>query len=279
MVGNRVRVRPGEKVPVDGLVESGQSAVDESMLTGEPVPADKGPGDRVIGGTFNTTGALVVVAAQVGADTVLSRVVEMVATAQRSKAPMQRLADRVAGVFVLAVIGIAIVTFLVWGLVGPEPSWGYAIVTAVSVLIIACPCALGLATPMSVMVGTGLGAKHGVLFSDAAAMEKLRQIDTLVVDKTGTLTVGRPTVIAVLPADGWTDSRSCLRGQRNRASEHPIARAITSAAEDAGVRWPSRRLPGRPRFRGAGDDRRARRRRRQHGADAPGRHPPRPRPG
>ena len=236
VVGDRVRVRPGEKVPVDGLVESGQSAVDESMLTGEPVPADKGPGDRVIGGTFNTTGALVVTAAQVGADTVLSRVVEMVATAQRSKAPMQRLADRVAGVFVLAVIGIAIVTFLVWGLVGPDPSWGYAIVTAVSVLIIACPCALGLATPMSVMVGTGLGAKHGVLFSDAAAMEKLRQIDTLVVDKTGTLTVGRPTVSAVLPADGWTDQQVLhYAASANRASEHPIARAVTTAAQNAGL--------------------------------------------
>ena len=236
VVGDRVRVRPGEKVPVDGLVESGQSAVDESMLTGEPVPADKGPGDRVIGGTFNTTGALVVTAAQVGADTVLSRVVEMVATAQRSKAPMQRLADRVAGVFVLAVIGIAIATFLVWGLVGPDPSWGYAIVTAVSVLIIACPCALGLATPMSVMVGTGLGAKHGVLFSDAAAMEKLRQIDTLVVDKTGTLTVGRPTVSAVLPADGWTDQQVLhYAASANRASEHPIARAVTTAAEHAGL--------------------------------------------
>ena len=222
--------------PVDGLVASGRSAVDESMLTGEPVPADKGPGDRVIGGTINTTGALVVTAAHVGADTVLSRVVEMVATAQRSKAPMQRLADRVAGVFVMAVIGIAIVTFLVWGLVGPDPSWGYAIITAVSVLIIACPCALGLATPMSVMVGTGLGAKHGVLFSDAAAMEKLRQIDTLVVDKTGTLTVGRPTVSAVLPADFWTDQQVLhYAASANQVSEHPIARAVTTAAEHSGL--------------------------------------------
>ncbi len=237
VVGDRVRVRPGEKVPVDGLVESGRSAIDESMLTGEPVPADKEPGDRVIGGTLNTTGALVVTAAQVGADTVLSRVVEMVATARRSKAPMQRLADRVAGRFVLAVIGIAIVTFLVWGLVGPDPSWGHAIVAAVSVLIIACPCALGLATPMSVMVGTGLGAKHGVLFSDAAAMEKMRQIDTLVVDKTGTLTIGRPGVSAVLPADGWTEQQVLhYAGSANRSSEHPIARAVTTAAERAGVR-------------------------------------------
>jgi Cu+-exporting ATPase len=235
-VGDRVRVRPGEKVPVDGLVESGQSAVDESMLTGEPVPVDKRPGDRVIGGTLNTTGALVVAAAQVGADTVLARVVEMVAGAQRSKAPMQRLADRVAGVFVLAVIGVAAATFLAWGLLGPDPGWGYAIVAAVSVLIIACPCALGLATPMSVMVGTGLGAKHGVLFSDAAAMEKMRQIDTLVVDKTGTLTVGRPTVIDVLPADGWTRQQVLhYAASANRASEHPIARAITTAALGASV--------------------------------------------
>ncbi len=236
VVGDRVRVRPGEKVPVDGIVDSGQSAVDESMLTGEPVPADKQPGDRVIGGTLNTTGALVVTAAQVGADTVLSRVVEMVASAQRSKAPMQRLADRVAGRFVLAVIGIASAAFLVWGLLGPDPSWGYAIVTAVSVLIIACPCALGLATPMSVMVGTGLGAKHGVLFSDAAAMEKLRQIDTIVVDKTGTLTIGRPTVSAVLPADGWTEQQVLhYAASANRASEHPIARAVHAAAQRAGL--------------------------------------------
>jgi Cu+-exporting ATPase len=183
VVGDCVRVRPGEKVPVDGRVESGTSAVDEEMLTGEPVPVDKDPGDSVIGGTLNTTGSLVVTASQVGADTVLSRVVQMVANAQRSKAPMQRLADRVAGVFVLAVIGVAIATFVIWGLVGPQPSWGYALIASVSVLIIACPWALGLATPMSVMVGSGLGAKHGVLFKDAAAMEKLREVDTLVVTR------------------------------------------------------------------------------------------------
>ncbi len=236
VVGDRVRVRPGEKVPVDGLVESGRSAVDESMLTGEPIPADKAPGDRVIGGTLNSTGSLVLQATGVGADTVLSRVVAMVAGAQRSKAPMQRLADRVAGVFVLGVIGIAAATFVIWGLVGPDPSWGYAIVAAVSVLIIACPCALGLATPMSVMVGSGLGAKHGVLFSDAAAMEKLRQIDTLVVDKTGTLTAGRPTVTAVLPAEGRTAEQVLhLAASANRGSEHPIARAIVAAALEAGV--------------------------------------------
>jgi len=236
VVGDSVRVRPGEKVPVDGVVVSGQSALDESMLTGEPVPADKGPGDKVIGGTVNTTGALVVTAAGVGADTVLSRVVQMVAQAQRTKAPMQRLADRVAGVFVLVVIGIAVATFLIWGIAGPEPSWSFAIVSAVSVLIIACPCALGLATPMSVMVGAGLGAKHGVLFSDAAAMEHLRQVDTLVVDKTGTLTVGRPSVSQVLPAPGSTE-QDVLRyaASANRASEHPIARAITAAAREHGV--------------------------------------------
>jgi P-type Cu+ transporter len=190
----------------------------------------------VIGGTVNTTGALVVTAVGVGADTVLSRVVAMVAQAQRSKAPMQRLADRVAGVFVLAVIAIALVTFVVWALVGPEPSWGYAIVAAVSVLIIACPCALGLATPMSVMVGVGLGARHGVLFSDAAAMERLRQVDTLVVDKTGTLTVGRPAVVAVLPSQGHSAADVlAAAASANRPSEHPLARAITTRAGEEGV--------------------------------------------
>ena len=233
VVGDRVRVRPGEKVPVDGVVESGRSAIDESMLTGEPIPADKAPGDTVIGGTVNTTGSLVVQASQVGSDTVLSRVVEMVAAAQRSRAPMQRLADKVAGVFVLAVIGIALVTLVVWGLVGPAPSWGHAIVNAVSVLIIACPCALGLATPMSVMVGSGLGARHGVLFKDAAAMEKLRDVDMLIVDKTGTLTVGRPSVSQVIPADGFTrDEVLSAAASVNQGSEHPVARAIAEAAGD-----------------------------------------------
>ncbi|MFA7323364.1 MAG: copper-translocating P-type ATPase, partial [Candidatus Nanopelagicales bacterium] len=230
-VGDRVRVRPGEKVPVDGTVESGQSSVDESMLTGEPLPADKVPGDTVIGGTVNTNGSLVVIAAQVGSDTVLARVVEMVAKAQRSKAPMQRLADKVAGVFVLAVIGIAIATFITWGLVGPEPRWTNALVAAVAVLIIACPCALGLATPMSVMVGSGLGARHGVLFKDAAAIEKMREIDTLVVDKTGTLTVGHPSVNEVIPAlDTTRDHVLLMAASANQASEHPLARAVTAAA-------------------------------------------------
>lgn len=233
VVGDRVRVRPGEKVPVDGVVESGRSAVDESMLTGEPVPVDKATGDRVIGGTVNATGALVVVADQVGTDTILARVVQMVANAQRSKAPMQRLADRVAGVFVLTVIAIAVVAFVTWGLIGPSPSWGYALVVAVSVLIIACPCALGLATPMSVMVGSGLGAKNGVLFKDAAAMEKMREVDTLVVDKTGTLTIGRPTVTQVIPAAGVAvDKVLTIAAAVNRASEHPLARAMVDAASD-----------------------------------------------
>ena len=233
VVGDRVRVRPGEKVPVDGVVEAGTSSVDESMLTGEPVPVDKAAGDRVIGGTVNSTGALVVVADQVGSDTVLSRVVEMVANAQRSKAPMQRLADRVAGVFVMAVIVVAVLAFVIWGLVGPAPSWGYALVVGVSVLIIACPCALGLATPMSVMVGSGLGATHGVLFKDAAAMEKMREVDTLVVDKTGTLTVGRPTVSTVLAVPGDDDDDVLVAAaSANRASEHPLARAIAEAANE-----------------------------------------------
>lgn len=231
VVGDRVRVRPGEKVPVDGVVESGQSAIDESMLTGEPVPAEKSPGDKVIGGTVNTSGSLIVEATQIGSDTVLSRVVEMVAAAQRSKAPMQRLVDKVAGVFVLAVIAIALVTFVVWGLFGPDPSWGHALVNAVSVLIIACPCALGLATPMSVMVGSGLGAKNGVLFKDAAAMEKMREVDTLIVDKTGTLTVGRPTVSRVIVGDGFGDDEVlAVAASVNQGSEHPLARAILEAA-------------------------------------------------
>ena len=236
LVGDRLRVRPGEKVPVDGIVESGMSAVDESMLTGEPVPADRGPGDEVIGGTLNTTGALVVRAQTVGADTVLSRVVQMVASAQRSKAPMQRLADRVAGVFVLVVVAIALATLVVWGLFGPQPSWLYGMVNAVCVLIIACPCALGLATPMSVMVGAGLAARHGVLFKDATAMEKLREVDTLVVDKTGTLTVGRPTVNEVLPAAGFTvEEVLAAAASVNQPSEHPLARALLQAAEGRGL--------------------------------------------
>ncbi len=235
-VDDLLRVRPGEKVPVDGVVESGESNIDESMLTGEPVPVPKASGDDVIGATVNGNGALVIRATSVGADTVLSRVVSMVAAAQRSRAPMQRLADRVAGVFVVAVIAVAVLTFIVWGVIGPSPSWLHGLVNAVAVLIIACPCALGLATPMSIMVGSGLGARNGVLFSDAEAMEKMREVDTIVVDKTGTLTAGRPSVRITLPADGHTgDEVIGVAASVNRASEHPLAAAITAAAETRGV--------------------------------------------
>ncbi len=236
VVGDLVRVRPGEKVPIDGVVESGNSSIDESMLTGEPVPVDKRAGDKAIGGTVNGTGALVMRAAQVGGDTVLSRVVAMVASAQRSKAPMQRMADRVAGVFVMAVIGAALITMVVWGIFGPQPTWVHGLVNAVAVLIIACPCALGLATPMSVMIGSGLGARNGVLFKDATAMEKLREVDVVVVDKTGTLTVGRPTVSEVLPATGFDADRVLAAAASvNRSSEHPLARAMTDAAAASGL--------------------------------------------
>ena len=187
-VGDRLRVRPGEKVPVDGLVVEGHSTVDESMLTGEPIPVEKAPGARVIGATINGSGSMVMRADKVGADTVLSQIVQLVAQAQRSRAPMQRMADRVSSWFVLSVLAIAAATLLVWGLLGPAPSWTYAVVNAVAVLIIACPCALGLATPMSIMVATGRAAQAGVLFRDAEAIERLRTIDTLIVDKTGTLT-------------------------------------------------------------------------------------------
>ncbi|PUE89287.1 HAD-IC family P-type ATPase, partial [Xanthomonas hortorum] len=190
-------------VPVDGVVEEGGSTVDESMLTGEPVPVRKQPGDRVIGATLNGGGALVIRAERVGAATLLSQIVRMVAQAQRSKAPLQRLADVVAGRFVLAVVAIAVVAFFAWGLFGPEPGWVYGLINAVSVLIIACPCALGLATPMSIMVATGRGATQGILFRDAAAIERLRDVDTLIVDKTGTLTEGRPVFDRAIPASGF----------------------------------------------------------------------------
>lgn len=240
-VGDRVRVRPGEKVPVDGVVESGRSAIDESMLTGEPVPAEKAPGDNVIGGTQNTTGSLIVRASQVGADTVLARVVEMVASAQRSKAPMQRLADRVAGAFVLAVIGIAMVTFVVWGLVGPEPSWAYAIVAAVSVLIIACPCALGLATPTAILVGTGRGAQLGVLIAGPEILERTRSVDTVVLDKTGTLTRGN--IEAHVVSDDPDFGR--FVGTLESASEHPVGRAIAAVCPERGTLESFEAVPGR----------------------------------
>lgn len=226
-VGDRLRVRPGEKVPVDGEVLEGRSSVDESMLTGEPIPVEKSPGARVIGATLNGVGAMVIRADKVGSDTVLAQIVQLVAQAQRSRAPMQRLADRVSFWFVLAVLAIAAATFLAWGALGPEPSWTFAVVNAVAVLIIACPCALGLATPMSIMVATGRAAQAGVLFRDAEAIERLRTIDTLVVDKTGTLTRGRPAFQEVVGHDGFTgDEVLRMAASLEQGSEHPLAGAI-----------------------------------------------------
>jgi Cu+-exporting ATPase len=230
-VGDRLRVRPGEKVPVDGEVIEGRSSVDESMLTGEPIPVEKAPGAKVIGATLNGVGALVIRADKVGSDTVLAQIVKLVAQAQRSRAPMQRLADKVSFWFVLAVLAIAVATFIAWGVFGPEPSWTYAVVNAVAVLIIACPCALGLATPMSIMVATGRAAQAGVLFRDAEAIERLRTIDTLVVDKTGTLTQGRPGFLEVVGHDGFTgDEVLRLAASLEQGSEHPLADAIVAEA-------------------------------------------------
>jgi Cu+-exporting ATPase len=235
-VGDRLRVRPGEKVPVDGVVLEGRSSVDESMLTGEPMPVTKAENDRVIGATLNGTGSLVMRADQIGSATVLAQIVQLVAQAQRSRAPMQRLADKVAFWFVLAVLGVALMTFLAWGLFGPEPSWTYAVLNAVSVLIIACPCALGLATPMSIMVATGRAAHAGVLFRDAEAIERLRTIDTLVVDKTGTLTEGRPAFREALPVAGvGADQLLRLAASLDQGSEHPLAEAIVTEARRRGL--------------------------------------------
>jgi len=235
-VGDRLRVRPGEKVPVDGTVLEGRSHVDESMLTGEPLPVAKAVGDAVVGGTLNGNGALVIQATRVGDQTVLARIVQLVAQAQRSRAPMQRLADRVAFWFVLGVIGVAVLTFLAWGLFGPEPAWTHAVLAAVSVLIIACPCALGLATPMSVMVASGRAAQAGVLFRDAEAIERLREVDTVVVDKTGTLTEGRPVFREVLAVDGG-DAGEVLRlaASLDSRSEHPVGQAIAAEARRRGL--------------------------------------------
>ncbi len=235
-VGDRLRVRPGEKVPVDGVVLEGASSIDEAMVTGEPIPVEKQAGDRVIGATVNGTGALVVRADKVGSETLLARIVAMVAEAQRSRAPIQKLADQVAGWFVPAVIAIAIATFIVWSLVGPDPRMAHAIVSAVSVLIIACPCALGLATPMSIMVATGRGASMGVLFRNAEAIEVMRTVDTLVVDKTGTLTEGKPRLVSVVPA-ALHDEATVLRlsASLERASEHPLAAAIVAGAKERGT--------------------------------------------
>lgn len=234
--GDRLRVRPGEKVPVDGTVEEGSSSLDESMLTGEPLPVSKRPGDKVIGATMNTSGALVIRAEKVGSATVLSQIVQLVAQAQRSRAPMQRMADQVAGYFVMAVVVIAILTLIVWGLFGPQPSWVYGLINAVAVLIIACPCALGLATPMSIMVATGRGATQGVLFRDAAAIENLRKVDTLIVDKTGTLTEGRPAFEQAVPSgDATAEEVLRLAASLDQGSEHPLAHAIVNAARERGL--------------------------------------------
>jgi Cu+-exporting ATPase len=235
-VGDSLRVRPGEKVPVDGVVIEGGSAVDESMLTGEPMPVSKRVGDKLIGATMNTSGALVMRSERVGAATMLAQIVQMVAQAQRSRAPMQRMADVVAGYFVVAVVTIALLTFLAWGWWGPEPSWVFGLINAVAVLIIACPCALGLATPMSIMVATGKGAAQGVLFRDAAAIENLRQVDTLIVDKTGTLTEGKPAFDRAVPVPGGdADEVLRLAASLDQGSEHPLAQALVSAARERGL--------------------------------------------
>ena len=234
-IGDRLRVRPGEKVPVDGAVVDGQSSVDESMVTGEPIPVRKSAGDPVIGATVNGTGGLVIEATRVGADTLLSQIVHMVSEAQRSRAPIQKLADVVAAWFVPAVVVIAVVTFAVWALVGPEPALTYALINSVAVLIIACPCALGLATPMSIMVATGKGATAGVLFKDAEAIEVTRKVDVLVVDKTGTLTEGRPALTAVRPTDLDEGTFLRLAASLERGSEHPLAEAIVRGAEERGL--------------------------------------------
>ena len=235
-VGDRLRVRPGEKVPVDGVILEGSSAVDESMVTGEPIPVEKGSGERVVGGTVNGRGSFVMQAERVGSETLLSQIVQMVAEAQRSRAPIQRLADLVSSYFVPAVVAIAVLTFIVWSIWGPEPRMAYGLVNAVAVLIIACPCALGLATPMSIMVGTGKGANSGVLFKNAEAIEVLRKVDTLVVDKTGTLTEGKPKLVSVVTTSG-IDEATLLRlaASLERSSEHPLAAAIVGGAQERGL--------------------------------------------
>ena len=235
-IGDRIRVRPGEKVPVDGRVVDGRSSVDESMLTGEPIPVEKQSGDKVIGATVNATGSFIMEAQRVGSDTLLAQIVQMVGEAQRSRAPIQRVADVVAGFFVPAVLLAAVVTFVIWAIFGPPPSMAHAIVNAVAVLIIACPCALGLATPMSIMVGVGRGAQAGVLIKNAESLEVMEKIDTLVVDKTGTLTEGKPRLVSVSPVEGL-DEKQFLRlaASLERGSEHPLAAAIVAGAENRGV--------------------------------------------
>lgn len=232
-VGDLLRVRPGEKIPVDGELTEGKSNVDEAMVTGEPMPVAKEAGSKVIGATINQTGSFVMKALHVGSDTMLSRIVQMVSDAQRSRAPIQRLADTVSGWFVPAVIAVAVLAFAVWAIYGPEPSYSYGLIAAVSVLIIACPCALGLATPMSIMVGVGQGAKHGVLIKNAEALERMEKVDTLVVDKTGTLTEGRPKLTRIVTAEGFTeDDMLALAAALESGSEHPLANAIIMAAKE-----------------------------------------------
>ncbi len=249
--GDRLRVRPGEKVPVDGEVLEGKSTVDESMVTGESMPVAKGPGDRLIGGTLNTTGSLILRADKVGSETMLARIVQMVAEAQRSRAPIQRLADRVAGWFVPAVLAVAVLAFLSWTLWGPEPAVTYGIVAAVAVLIIACPCALGLATPMSIMVGVGRGAQAGVLIKNAESLERMERIDTLVVDKTGTLTEGKPRLIEIVAQGVAEDDLLRLAAGVERASEHPLAQAIVTAATAKKLNLPRAENFDSPSGRGA----------------------------
>jgi Cu+-exporting ATPase len=235
-VGDRLRVRPGDKVPVDGEVVEGRSSVDESMISGEPIPVEKVAGDVVTGATINGTGSLVIEAKRVGADTMLAQIVEMVANAQRSRAPIQKLADAVAGKFVPTVIGIAVLAFIAWSVWGPTPAYSYALVSAVAVLIIACPCALGLATPMSIMTATGRGAQAGVLIKNAEALERFAKVDTLIMDKTGTLTLGKPKLVAVLPEAGHDEAEVLrLAASLERGSEHPLAEAIVAGAEERGI--------------------------------------------
>jgi P-type Cu+ transporter len=249
-VGDRLRVRPGEKVPVDGVVIEGATSIDESMITGEPIPVQKAKGSKVTGATVNGTGSIVMEAQRVGSETLLAQIVRMVSEAQRTRAPIQRLVDRVSGYFVIAVLAVAALTFGTWALLGPEPRMAYALVNAVAVLIIACPCALGLATPMSIMVGVGRGATEGVLIKNAEALEILQNVNTLVVDKTGTLTEGKPRLSEVVTITG-TERRDILRlaASLERASEHPLAAAIVAAADQEGVRLSSaeefRSLTGR----------------------------------
>jgi Cu+-exporting ATPase len=231
--GDRLRVRPGDKVPVDGVLVEGRSAIDESMVTGESMPVTKEKDSHVIGGTINKSGSFVMRAEKVGRDTLLSQIVQMVASAQRSRAPIQRLADRVSAWFVPSVIAVATLAFVAWGLFGPEPRFAFGLVAAVSVLIIACPCALGLATPMSIMVGVGRGAQSGVLIKNAEALERMEKIDTLVIDKTGTLTEGKPKVVAIAPAAGFDEAKVLqLAASVERGSEHPLATAIVAAAAE-----------------------------------------------